>query len=93
MPIPTILVACGAGIATSTIVSQRVEALLKENKIRAQLVQCTISEASTLQYQAVLVISTTILPTRFTTPVVIATPYITGIGMDKIDQQILMYLD
>lgn len=89
MLIPTVLVACGAGIATSTIVSQHVENLLKENKVRAQVVQCTISEVSSLQSGAVLIISTTILPTTYSIPSIVATAYITGIGMGKIDQQIL----
>ncbi|MCM3411726.1 PTS sugar transporter subunit IIB [Metabacillus sp. YM-086] len=89
MKISTILVACGAGIATSTIVAQRVESLLKENKIRAELIQCTISEVGSLQSNADLIISTTLLPKVYETPTIVATSYITGVGMEKIDQQIL----
>jgi len=33
----TVLVACGAGIATSTVVCERVENLLKDNSINAEL--------------------------------------------------------
>ncbi|HBL5326320.1 TPA: PTS galactitol transporter subunit IIB, partial [Clostridioides difficile] len=39
-----ILVACGAGIATSTIVCDRVERLVKENNIQAEVEQCKIAE-------------------------------------------------
>jgi galactitol PTS system EIIB component len=89
--IPTVLVACGSGIATSTIVSLRVESLLKENGVKAQLIQCTIAEVGSLQQNADLIISTTILPTAFKIPVILATAYITGIGMEKIDGQILSH--
>ncbi|OJT88845.1 PTS galactitol transporter subunit IIB, partial [Clostridioides difficile] len=44
-----ILVACGAGIATSTIVCDRVERLVKENNIQAEVEQCKIAECSTKQ--------------------------------------------
>jgi PTS system galactitol-specific IIB component len=92
MKMSTVIVACGAGIATSTIVAQRVERLLKENGVRAQLVQCMISEVNSLQTHADLIISTTILPRKFDIPTIIATAYITGVGMEKIDQQILELL-
>lgn len=39
-----ILVACGAGIATSTVVCDRVERLVKENNIDATVTQCKIAE-------------------------------------------------
>lgn len=87
--IPTVLIACGAGIATSTIVALRVENLLKTNRVRAVIVQCMISEVSSLQTSAKLIISTTIPPKSFDIPVIVATSYITGVGMEKIDQQIL----
>lgn len=89
--IPTVLVACGSGIATSTIVSMRVESLLKENGVKAQLIQCMIAEVGSLQQNADLIISTTILPTTYKIPVIIATAYITGMGMEKVDEQILSH--
>ncbi|TWI59313.1 PTS sugar transporter subunit IIB [Halalkalibacter nanhaiisediminis] len=92
MNIPTVLVACGAGIATSTIVCNRVENLLKENNVRAQVVQCMISEVSSRQDGASLIISTTILPTKYRIPSIVATSYITGIGMEELDQEILTLL-
>lgn len=85
----TVLVACGAGIATSTIVSQHVESLLKANGIRALVVQCMIAEVSSLQDEADLIISTTILPTKYKIPAFVATAYITGIGVEELDQKII----
>ena len=87
-----ILVACGAGIATSTVVCDRVERLVKENKIDATVTQCKIAEVGSLEDQADLIISTTILPREFKIPAIKATAYISGIGADKLDEKILSYL-
>lgn len=83
----TIIVACGAGIATSTVVCERVEKLLKENNVNAEVVQCKISEVASRQEGADLIISTTILPTTYNIPSLIATSYITGIGMEALDKK------
>ncbi|WP_318507685.1 PTS sugar transporter subunit IIB [Bacillus sp. T3] len=88
----TVLVACGAGIATSTVVCQKVENLIKDNNINAEVVQCKIAEVKSRQEGADLIVSTTILPTTYEIPAIIATAYITGIGMDKLDQKILDHL-
>ncbi|AGK55435.1 PTS sugar transporter subunit IIB [Bacillus sp. 1NLA3E] len=88
----TILVACGAGIATSTVVCQKVETLVKENNINAEIIQCKIAEVKSRQQGADLIVSTTILPTTYEIPAIIATAYISGIGMDKLSQKILDHL-
>ncbi|WNS79126.1 PTS sugar transporter subunit IIB [Domibacillus sp. DTU_2020_1001157_1_SI_ALB_TIR_016] len=88
----TVLVACGAGIATSTVVCDRVENLLKDNNIPAEVVQCKISEVASRQEGADLIVSTTILPTSYSIPSEIATAYITGIGMEALDQKIIDHL-
>lgn len=84
-----VLVACGAGIATSTIVMDRIERLLKREGIEADLMQIKIVEAKKLQSEADILISTTILPTTYDIPAIVATSYITGIGMEDIDNQII----
>ncbi|WP_239253539.1 PTS sugar transporter subunit IIB [Listeria ilorinensis] len=87
-----ILVACGAGIATSTVVTDRVERLVKENNVDAEVKQIKIAEAAALQNDADLIVSTTILPTTYSIPAIIATSYITGIGMEELDEEILSHL-
>lgn len=87
-----ILVACGAGIATSTVVTDKVERLVKEHNIDAEVQQIKIAEASSLQEGADLIVSTTILPTTYKIPAVIATSYITGMGMEELDEEILSHL-
>lgn len=84
-----ILVACGAGIATSTVVNNHIEQLLKNNGIDAELEQIKIAEAKSKQHGADLLISTTILPTQYDIPAIVATSYISGIGKDKTDAKVL----
>jgi galactitol PTS system EIIB component len=87
-----ILVACGAGIATSTVVCNRVENLVKDNNINAEVIQCKIAEVASKQSEADIIVSTTILPTTYQIPAIIATAYITGIGMESLDKKILDHL-
>ncbi|MFD1317593.1 PTS sugar transporter subunit IIB [Loigolactobacillus zhaoyuanensis] len=84
-----VLVACGAGIATSTVVMKKVEDLFKENNIEANLIQIKIAEAASKQDDADLLISTTVLPTQYRIPAIKAMSFLTGIGVDKVKAEIL----
>ncbi len=84
-----VLVACGAGIATSTVVTNRVERILKENGINAEVEQIKISEAKGKQKGADLLVSTTILPTTYDIPSIIAISYISGINQEATDKKII----
>lgn len=44
-----VLVACGAGIATSTVVMSKLEKLFEENNIDVELHQIKIAEAASKQ--------------------------------------------
>lgn len=84
-----IIVACGAGIATSTVVTERITNLLKENNIEAEITQCKIAEVASLVNSADLIVSSTILPTKYEVPALNAISYITGMGAGKLDQEII----
>ncbi|MCL6124824.1 PTS sugar transporter subunit IIB [Neisseria meningitidis] len=86
------VVACGEGMATSTGVTDRVERWVKENNVDAEVKQIKISEAASMQDGADLIVSTTILPTTYKIPAIIATSYITGMGMEELDEEILAHL-
>ena len=73
-----VLVACGAGIATSTVVMKRIEDLLQDNNIEADVEQIKIAEAVSKQEGADMLISTTILPTQYKIPAITALGYISG---------------
>lgn len=87
-----VLVACGTGIATSTVVAQRVEQLIKEYNLNATVIQCKMSEVASKEKEADLLITTSILPRTFSIPVIKATGYLTGIDMQKIDKEIVDFL-
>lgn len=84
-----VLVACGAGIATSTVVMKRVEDLFKKNNIDVDIIQIKISEAKSREADAYMLITTTILPGEFKIPAIKAMAYLTGINADKVDEQVL----
>lgn len=84
-----VLVACGAGIATSTVVMKRVEDLFKDNNIDVDIIQIKIAEAKSRESEADMLITTTLLPTEFTIPAIKAMGYLTGINADKVDAQVL----
>ena len=44
-----VLVACGAGIATSTVVNGAIEDMIKEHNLNADLVQIKISEVGSYE--------------------------------------------
>ena len=83
-----VLIACGAGIATSTIVVSRVEELIKKHNLDVDIKQIKIAEDASLQNESDLIVSTTILTTTYT----IATNYIMGIGEEELDEEILSHL-
>lgn len=84
-----VLVACGAGIATSTVVMKRIEDLLAANQINADIIQIKIAEAKSRENDADMLITTTLLPTEYSIPAIKAMAYLTGINADKVDAQIV----
>lgn len=84
-----ILVACGTGIATSTVVVKKVEKLMEDNGIEGEVEQIKISEAKSKQENADLIVSTTMLPRKYNIPTITATGYITGIGKEELDKKII----
>jgi galactitol PTS system EIIB component len=83
-----IVFACSAGIATSTVVAEKVVDYCKEQGIDVQYQQAIIGELPGLDSQADLIVTTTNIETKLNTPVVNALPIITGMGeqalLDKI---------
>ncbi|KIL49633.1 protein-N-phosphohistidine-sugar phosphotransferase [Jeotgalibacillus soli] len=84
-----ILVACGAGIATSTIVNLALEKMCKENGIDANLIQCKITEVPSYEDTADLLVTTTIVQKEYSFPVINARAFLTGIGQEEVEAKIL----
>jgi len=83
-----ILIVCGTAIATSTVVAHKVEELLKKHGIKAEIKKQLTSAAKQASRDADLIISTTQVP-DVTVPVISGIPFITGMGVDKLEKQII----
>lgn len=76
----TVLIVCGGGVATSTIIYAKVEELLKEHKIEHRLIQCSLNEMDSYLGEADLVVSSMKIFKKLLVPNVVGTGYITGMG-------------
>ncbi|SET54180.1 PTS system, galactitol-specific IIB component [Salinibacillus kushneri] len=84
-----VLVACGAGIATSTVVNSAIEEMAKENNIDVNLIQIKIAEVSRYADTADLLVTTAKTTKEFPFPVINAQTFLTGIGVEDTKKQIL----
>ncbi|OYD06825.1 PTS sugar transporter subunit IIB [Paludifilum halophilum] len=84
-----VLVACGAGIATSTIVNDAIENMCREHSIDAEVLQVKVSDIPSHKDSADLLVTTTIVKESYPFPVINARSFLTGIGVEDIKKQIL----
>lgn len=89
-----IIIACGAGVATSTLVHKRVSDLLEKNKIKYNITQCTYTEVEGFAKRADLIIASSRIAKEIGgVPVFVAVPYISGIGIEEFETKIIDYLN
>jgi PTS system galactitol-specific IIB component len=77
-----ILVACGTGIATSTVVTIKIKEALEANSINATVEQCKVSELPYKVDSADLIVTTTSFQSD-KIPVIRALSFLTGIGVEE----------
>lgn len=87
-----IIVACGGGIATSTIIADKVRTLLSEANIESIVTQCTLSELTYEVSKADLIVTSMKVETDFGVPNVLGTPLLTGIGEEETKKRIIEIL-
>ena len=88
-----ILVACGNGIATSTVVATKVRQFLEEQGIQAETTQTKLMEVpGKVQGYDLLVTTGQFEGQTGDVPVVKGMPILTGIGADQTLQEILNHL-
>ncbi|HLU53046.1 MAG TPA: PTS sugar transporter subunit IIB [Acidimicrobiia bacterium] len=87
-----VLIACGTGIATSTVVADKVRKHLKANGIEAKVDQTKVSELHRGAKGYDLVVATTNVPKSVEAPVVNGLPFLTGVGVDKVLDEIVEHL-
>jgi PTS system galactitol-specific IIB component len=84
-----IIVACGGAIATSTVAANRIRELLKTNGIDAEVKQTRITELDTEKDGADLIVTTAKVKKDYGVPILHGVAFISGIGIEKLEQQIL----
>lgn len=84
-----VLVACGAGIATSTVVNGAIEEMAKEHDLKLNLVQIKIAEVEAYVDTADLLVTTAMTKKEYPFPVINARSFLTGIGTEDTKKQIL----
>ncbi|MBO0469360.1 PTS sugar transporter subunit IIB [Enterococcus sp. DIV0242_7C1] len=84
------LIMCGTGVATSTIVTNKVKEWLKskgyENDVR--LYQSKVADEMNRIDDYDIIVSTTVVPDQIKEKVIMGLPLLTGIGTDEMYQEI-----
>lgn len=89
-----IVVACGAGIATSTVAIQKLKSGFEKRGLAGQIsfTQCTVAELPGKVAGHDMVVTTAQFTQSVDIPVVSGLPFITGIGADKLIDDIVAKL-
>lgn len=77
-----VLIVCGTGVATSTVVADRVRRHLDQRGIDATVDQTKVTELHRGAAGYDVVVATTQVPSGVTAPVVKGLPFLTGVGVD-----------
>jgi PTS system galactitol-specific IIB component len=89
-----LLIMCGTGVATSTVVTNKVKEWLKEKGLSDQvkLYQSKVADEVNRIDEYDIVVSTTVVPDSIKDKVIMGLPLLTGIGTtemyDEIEQKI-----
>lgn len=87
-----IIVACGGGIATSTLIVSRLKDILTNNNIDAEIIQCRVSEIDSHNANVDLIVSSANLKKDYGVPTLQALSFISGVGIDKTTEEIVKIL-
>jgi galactitol PTS system EIIB component len=88
-----VLAVCGAGIATSSVVMLKVKELAEIHKLDIAVTKCQVGEyeSKARSQHFDLIVSTTRL-SDIGIPVLDGKPFLTGIGLESIEQKIVQIL-
>lgn len=85
-----ILVMCGTGIATSTVVANRVKEYLDKKGLgnEVSISHASISDKMSSLDDYDIILSTTVVPDKIKDKVISAVPLLTGVNDDEIYQEV-----
>jgi len=89
-----IMCVCGTGIATSTVVHNGVANICKRNNIEYEIIQCKSLEVKSKlnTFSPDLIVSTTTISTATTIPIISGIAFLSGVGLEKVEEQIIAAL-
>ncbi len=92
--VKNILISCGTGVVTSTLATNRLSKLLDERGYKGlyKTTQYKIAELASKDDGFDVIVHTTTVPSYLKTPCVNALPLVTGVGMDKVADQVIAIL-
>ncbi|HJD71536.1 MAG TPA: PTS galactitol transporter subunit IIB [Enterobacter roggenkampii] len=89
-----VIVACGGAVATSTMAAEEIKELCEAHHIELDLVQCRVTEIETYMDGADLICTTAKVDRAFgDIPVVHCMPFVSGVGIEALQQKILTILE
>ncbi len=87
-----IVVACGTGMATSTIIAEKIRGILEQEGIKYSITQCILGEIGSYAASADLIVTSMKVQETYAAPVVVGTPFIVGINEEMAKEKILEIL-
>lgn len=84
-----IFIACGSGIATSTVAEEEVKEICREAGIKAEYIKGTLSQIPTMQDDVDLILVTARYRKPTGKPVINVLGLLSGIGAEKIAEDII----
>lgn len=92
MPRKSVLVICGTGVATSTVVATSIREHCTANGLDVDVQQGKVMDLLGTIPDVDLIVATTQVPDSITVPVVAGLPFLTGIGKEATLDEIVRYL-
>lgn len=87
-----VIVACGGAVATSTVAANAIQEIANKHGFDIEICQCRISEIASNLEGAALIVPTGRVKRDFGVPCVPGTPFISGVGVDKLEEKIVRVL-
>lgn len=84
-----ILVACGTGMATSTMIAQKITRFLADNHIQVSTDQCSLNEIPLNKQGVDLIVTSMKISADYGIPTLNGAPFLTGINDAMVKQQLL----
>lgn len=87
-----VLVICGTGVATSTMVASSIKEYCAANGIEVQVSQGKVMDLLGSKPDVDVIVATTAVPEGVEVPVVAGLPFLTGIGQDAALAEVVSHL-